>query len=79
MTESIHGHEVIAMMAGNSYTEESLLAAIREKFGEDARFHTCSASDMTASELIAFLRARGKFMPSDGGFAFDPAKRCSHS
>ncbi|EOZ1757983.1 YecH family metal-binding protein, partial [Salmonella enterica subsp. enterica] len=54
--DSIHGHEVLNMMieSGEQYTHTSLEAAIKARFGERARFHTCSASDMTAAELVAF-------------------------
>lgn len=43
---SIHGHEVLNMMieSGEQYTHGSLEAAIKARFGEQARFHTCSAS-----------------------------------
>lgn len=45
--DSIHGHEVLNMMieSGEQYTHTSLEAAIKARFGERARFHTCSASD----------------------------------
>ena len=43
-----HGHEVLAMMQGKAFTEESLLAAIIERFGKDERFYTCSADNLTA-------------------------------
>lgn len=64
------------MMQGQSYTEESLLKAIVERFGPDERFYTCSAEDMTAQELIDFLKARGKFKPMEEGFAVDSTKVC---
>ena len=80
MPERIHGHDVMAMMieSGKAYTRESLLAAIVEKFGEEARFYTCSAEDMTPDELITFLQARGKFVDDDGGFQTDKSKICDH-
>jgi probable metal-binding protein len=43
------------MESGEVYDEKSLEAAIHAKFGESARFCTCSASGMTASQLIEFL------------------------
>lgn len=48
--DSIHGHEVLNMMieSGEQYTHASLEAAIKARFGEQARFHTCSAEGMTA-------------------------------
>lgn len=39
--DSIHGHEVLNMMieSGEQYTHASLEAAIKARFGEQARFH----------------------------------------
>lgn len=80
MTQSIHGHEVMNMMieSNKTWTAASLEKAIHEKFGEDARFHTCSAKDMTAAELVAFLKQRGKFIDSDEGFTTDSSRICNH-
>ena len=77
---SIHGHDVLTMMidSGEQYTEERLVAAITAQFGEEARFHTCSAAEMTAAELVAFLAARGKFIPLDTGFSTHESKICRH-
>ncbi|MEG1209861.1 MAG: YecH family protein [Leclercia sp.] len=77
---SIHGHDVLTMMidSAEQYTEQSLIAAITARFGDEARFHTCSASDMTAAELVAFLAARGKFIPQDAGFSTHESKICRH-
>lgn len=73
---SIHGHDVLNMMieSGERYTKESLVEAIHARFGEAARFHTCSASEMTAAELVAFLAARGKFIPAADGFSTHESK-----
>lgn len=75
-----HGHDVMHMMAGNSYADrEELVKAIIERFGEDERFHTCSAEGMNAEELVDFLEARGKFMPArQDGFTVDETKICNH-
>ena len=75
-----HGHEVLEMMFGNSYSSrEELVNAIINKFGADERFYTCSAENMTAAELVAFLEAKGKFMPAGGdGFTADRSKMCNH-
>ena len=79
-SEHIHGHEVMRMMmeSGEVYDEKSLEAAIHAKFGESARFCTCSASGMTAKQLIEFLAARGKFVPASEGFSTNPTKICDH-
>lgn len=75
-----HGHEVLAMMQGQSYTtREQLIAAIIDKFGAEERFYTCCAENLTAAELVDFLEGRGKFMPAGGdGFTADQSKVCGH-
>ena len=60
------------------YTKDSLQAAIIGKFGAAARFHTCSAENMDASELIEFLAQHGKFADGAGGFSINSAKVCNH-
>lgn len=66
---SIHGHEVLQMMlaSGESWTVASLEAAIRRRFGEEARFHTCSAENLSAAQLVAFLEKKGKFIAREEG------------
>lgn len=76
--KKLHAHEVLDMMGTKTYTEELLKKEILEKFGEDTLFYTCSAEDMNAEELIAFLKQKGKFKPQEDGFAFDETKRCNH-
>ncbi len=80
MAEQIHGHEVLEMMAasGTAYTRESLRDAITQRFGGAARFYTCSASGMTADELITFLHGRGKFTLLSDGFTADRSAICEH-
>lgn len=80
MEGQIHGHEVMRMMieSGAAYTRASLRDAIIGRFGEGARFYTCSADGMTADEIIAFLEARGKFVGLGTGFSTSPDKICDH-
>ncbi|ROP62524.1 putative metal-binding protein [Enterobacter sp. BIGb0383] len=77
---SIHGHEVLNMMLDSEtgYSEKSLEQAIIAKFGDEARFHTCSAQGMTAGELVLFLAERGKFIPQQDGFTTHESKICHH-
>ena len=78
MSESIHGHQVMEMMAvaGKSYTKAALKSEIASKFGENARFHTCMGSDLTADDLIAFLASKGKFVESDQGVSMPQEHLC---
>lgn len=80
MADSIHGHEVMHMIIDSqrAWTREALIAAIQEKFGNDARFHTCSASEMDAEALIDFLEAREKFVPKGDGFTTTTDHVCDH-
>lgn len=80
MTKKIHGHEVLQMMIDNqgNFTRETLEAAITGRFGDDARFFTCSAEGMTAAQLIDFLDAKGKFRSQGDGFNTSPDQICDH-
>ncbi|XKM12478.1 YecH family protein [Orbaceae bacterium ac157xtp] len=79
---SIHGHEVLAMMQNNYYAnEQALVEAIDQKFGKEAKFHTCSKSDMNAGELVALLKHKGKFKfegEASNEFTVDSRKICRH-
>jgi probable metal-binding protein len=77
---STHGHEVMRMMleAVTPYTPAGLEAAIHERFGPNARFHTCSAQGLNARELIAFLDRRGKFLKVEGGLKMETGNICDH-
>ena len=79
MSPSIHGHDVLALLeTPTKHTRATLLAAVKERFGEDARFHTCSAEGMTATELLEFLDARGKLQACDGHLERTPGSACDH-
>ena len=77
---SIHGHDVIDMIqtAGHPFSRAGLVTAIAEKFGTEARFHTCSAEDMTAEALVEFLIAKGKFFAGSDSLSLDPSQVCQH-
>ncbi|MGY3941883.1 YecH family metal-binding protein [Aeromonas tecta] len=80
MSQSIHGHEVMEMMLaqGGQFSRASLKQAIDTQFGADARFHTCSASEMDAEALIELLAKRGKFIETEQGFQTRADKICQH-
>jgi len=79
-TESVHGHDVMKMMieAETPFTREGLVAAMAERFGAEARYHTCSAQDMDAAAVIEFLAQRGKFVDAGEGFSTAPDRICNH-
>ncbi|MCK6479920.1 MAG: YecH family protein [Planctomycetes bacterium] len=76
----VHGHDVLTMMAdaGRSYTRAELVAAIHERFGPEARFHTCSAEGMTAAQLVDFLESRRKFIEEGGKVRTERDRICGH-
>ncbi len=79
MPPSVHGHDVLALLDSPvQYTRDTFLGAIKVRFGADARFHTCSAQGMTASELLDLLSERGKFHGSDGHLKRTPGSSCQH-
>jgi len=79
MTE-IHAHEVMHLMLelDEGFSRESLARAIVDRFGADARFHSCSASGMDAEAVIDFLQSRGKFVIRGDGFNTAADKICDH-
>ncbi len=78
MNQSIHGHQVMEMMAESekTYTKQTLKAEIANSFGENARFHTCMGSDLSADQLIEFLASKGKFVESPEGVKMPEAHLC---
>ena len=80
MAESIHGHEVMEMIltAETPYSRAALQQAVANRFGEAARFHTCSAQEMTLDELLIFLGRRGKVVEVDGVLETSRGEICNH-
>ena len=78
-TRQIHGHDVLDFMmaSGRSFTRAPLVAAIRERFGAGAQFHTCSADGMSAEQLIEFLTQHGKLTGTDEGFTVATDRICA--
>ena len=80
MAESIHGHEIMEMIlaAETPYSRAALQQAVVNRFGEAARFHTCSAREMTLDELLIFLGRRGKVVEVDGVLETSRGEICNH-
>ena len=79
MNRAVHGHEVLEMIASGAQApsdRQSLIAAIESRFGADARYHTCSAEALTATELVKFLLSRGKVVVAEDGLRTDPEQIC---
>ena len=76
----IHAHEVMHLMLqlDEEFSRESLARAITDRYGADARFHSCSAAGMDVHAVIAFLESKGKFVARDDGFNTARDKICDH-
>jgi probable metal-binding protein len=76
----IHAHEVMRMMLERDcgFSRESLSRAIIERFGTDARFHSCSQAGMDVPAVIDFLESRGKFVARVDGFNTAQDRICNH-
>ena len=76
----IHAHEVMHMMLelDCDFSRESLARAINERFGGDAKFHSCSQAGMDVHAVIDFLESRGKFVARADGFNTAQDKICNH-
>ena len=80
ITEQIHGHEILAIVG--SHPEGIPAPALAElataEFGAAARFHTCSAGNMTLAELLTFLVERDKIQLRDGLIFPGGSPACEH-
>jgi len=76
----IHAHEVMRLMLelDTDFSHESLSQAITERFGADARFHSCSIAGMGINAVIDFLESRGKFVARADGFNTAQDRICNH-
>lgn len=68
MSDSIHAHEILRLIAATAPAEgiEDLHTQLAGCFGPEARFHTCSRSDMSLDDLLIFLFERGKVEHRNG-------------
>lgn len=78
MSESIHGHQVMEMMAnsGKTFSQSELIVNIASVFGDNARFHTCMDSNLTSQMLIDFFTAKGKIIQSEQGLCLALNNSC---
>jgi probable metal-binding protein len=80
MSEQIHGHEVMQMLidANEPQSKSDFKEKIDQKYGQDAKFFTCSAKDLSSIQLIEFLEGKGKFFNIEGKILTDTTKVCNH-
>lgn len=70
--ESVHGHNVLNLIKEQevSLSKEALLTAISAEFGKEARYHTCSARELTAEELVDQFIGKGKLIETGEGIQY---------
>lgn len=81
MSDSVHGHDVMALMVaqGSSILKHELIALMAQKFGDSARYHTCSAENLTAIELLSLLTSKQKLQETEQGMTLVVGRKCHHS
>ncbi len=79
MQESIHGHNVLKLIKSQNepMSQQQLLNALTEHFGEDSRYHTCSAQELSAEELLQIFIKKGK-LAKDGDHIRFVGCQCGH-
>lgn len=80
MSNSVHGHDVMALMVaqGAAIIKPELISMMEQKFGSAARYHTCSATDLSAEALIQLLIGKGKFYETSQGIQLVVGRKCEH-
>ena len=60
--KTIHIHDILDMIysSGKSYTIDSLLEEVKEIYGKDVCFNSCSDHRFGLQEMIGFMQDRGK-------------------
>ncbi|MDH0449194.1 MULTISPECIES: YecH family metal-binding protein [Shewanella] len=81
MSDSVHGHDVMALMVAqeNPLLKPEFIALMAQTFGDNARYHTCSADNLKAEELISLLIRKGKMLESAQGLTLVAGRQCNHS
>ncbi len=79
-TEQIHGHEILKLIANypEGISAGTLADIVAGEFGTTARFHTCSAENMSLPELLTFLCDRDKVQLREGLVFPGESPACEH-
>ena len=77
---SVHGHALLNYLIdqGGPVNLETLRKWAQEAHGLQARYHTCSAHDLTFEGILGFLQERTKVVFQDGAVSAAVTHVCSH-
>ncbi|QFI37528.1 DUF2492 family protein [Moritella marina ATCC 15381] len=67
MSESVHGREVVALLAATpaGMSEVALLALITQAYPLNL-FHTCKVKGMNKNQILVNMMTKGRIVESDG-------------
>jgi probable metal-binding protein len=65
---TIHIHEVLHLLehSGKRFTETGLLEEVKNNFGENIQFTSCSNNFFSPEGMVEFMLRRGKIEINDG-------------
>jgi len=79
MSESVHGREIVALLATQpkGLKESELLKLIEQEFPNDL-FHTCKVKDMNKSQILASMITKGRIFGQGGVLVAKASCGCKH-
>lgn len=78
MTTEIHAHNVLNLLRERPMSKSELEMAVREEFGEQAKFRTCKCNGFTLDTLLEFFIEREKVTVDNGIWMINAERVCSH-
>lgn len=78
--KTIHIHDILDMIytSGKSYTIDSLLDEVKNIYGKDVSFNSCSDNRFGLEEMIGFMQSRGKIEVKGDRIYPAGASYCDH-
>ncbi|CAH0527359.1 YecH family metal-binding protein [Vibrio hippocampi] len=78
MSTNVHAHKVLNLLKQQPMTRESLVAEVKEQFGEEVSFHTCSREGFDLDSLFSFFVQNQKVVEKEGVWHLNLERVCSH-
>jgi len=79
MTESIHGRDIVALLAAQSQgmKEAELLNLIGKQFPQDL-FHTCKIKGMDKTQILANMMTKGRIVERNNVLVAETSCGCKN-